>query len=69
MLRTVDEQYTVVSQKFIKLARKLHAHSQRQAVQYAHKVTSTGRASENKSTHTNFGALGPCAARNPPDPH
>jgi ribonuclease HI len=53
------------SQRSEALAKKLHAHS----VQYAHKLTSTRRAIENKHTHHNTGTLEPRAARNPPDPH
>ena len=47
------------------LGKKLHAHS----VQYAHKLTSTRRAIENKQAHHNTGTLVQRAARNPPDPH
>eukprot|EP00983_Pelagomonas_calceolata_P009828 318384-Pelagomonas_calceolata.AAC.1 len=50
-------------QRSTKLARKLHAHT----VQYAHQLISIRRAIENKSTRHNSGALGPHAARNPPD--
>eukprot|EP00983_Pelagomonas_calceolata_P019422 610584-Pelagomonas_calceolata.AAC.2 len=57
-LRNLD----IDPQRSTKLARKLHAHS----VQYAHRLTSTRRANENKNTHS--GALGPHASRNPPDP-
>eukprot|EP00983_Pelagomonas_calceolata_P004343 141451-Pelagomonas_calceolata.AAC.2 len=50
-------------QRCTKLAQKLHAHS----AQYAHKFTSTRRAIDHQNTHS--GALGPRAARDPPDPH
>eukprot|EP00983_Pelagomonas_calceolata_P021678 679097-Pelagomonas_calceolata.AAC.3 len=53
------------SQRSIKLARKLHAHS----VQHAHRHTSIRHAIENKNTRCNFGALRPRATRHPPDPH
>eukprot|EP00983_Pelagomonas_calceolata_P074420 1152551-Pelagomonas_calceolata.AAC.4 len=53
------------SQRSETLARKLRAHS----VQFAHKLTSTRRAIENKYTHHNTGALEQLAARKPPDPH
>eukprot|EP00983_Pelagomonas_calceolata_P131284 1161761-Pelagomonas_calceolata.AAC.14 len=49
-------------QRSTKLAQKLHAHS----VQYAHKLTSTRHAIENKNTHYNSGALELHATRNPP---
>eukprot|EP00983_Pelagomonas_calceolata_P129810 1161637-Pelagomonas_calceolata.AAC.4 len=52
-------------QRSAELARKLYAYS----VQYTCKLTATRRAIESKSTHYDSGALGPCAARNPPDPH
>jgi len=53
------------SQRSETFAKKLHAHS----VQFAHKLTSTRRAIENKNPHHNTGALEQRAARNPPDPH
>eukprot|EP00983_Pelagomonas_calceolata_P083342 1156139-Pelagomonas_calceolata.AAC.7 len=49
----------------IKLARKLHA----PFVQYEHILASTRHANQNKNTRYDSGALGPRAARNPPDPH
>jgi len=52
------------SQRAIKLAHKLHAHS----VTYAHKLTSTRRAIENNNNSQSQG-LGMNAARHPPDPH
>eukprot|EP00983_Pelagomonas_calceolata_P027786 872093-Pelagomonas_calceolata.AAC.1 len=46
-------------QRCTKLARKLHAHSMRDA----YKLTSTRRAIENRNTHINPGALEPRTAR------
>eukprot|EP00983_Pelagomonas_calceolata_P021762 682010-Pelagomonas_calceolata.AAC.1 len=64
---TVDQfkRLGIDPQRSTKLARKPHAHF----VQYAQKLASTRRAIENKNTPYNSGALGPHAARNPPDPH
>jgi hypothetical protein len=51
-------------QRATKLARSLNAHS---AI-YAHKLVTTRRAIANNVT-SHSQVLGPCASRNPPDPH
>eukprot|EP00983_Pelagomonas_calceolata_P060260 1146293-Pelagomonas_calceolata.AAC.3 len=65
--QTLDqfEKLGIDLQRSTRLAQKPHAH----AVQFAHKLTSTRHAIETKKLIYNYGALGLCAARNPPNPH